>query len=333
MSAGLFSEAVVFESPGSLSLRNVELCPPLDTDLVVEVIATGISSGTEKLLWNGTMPEFPGMGYPLVPGYEAVGRVFMSGSRCSIPEGTQVFIPGASCYVGDVRGLFGASASRLIAPELRVTPIQTLSPEQGVILALAATAMHVFTSQWQPGVSRKVEPTLQDLIGLAPQLIVGHGVLGRLIARICVAIGAEAPVVWETDSNRRSGATNYEVIAPDDDQRVVRHHIVDASGATGEHFNTLIGLLSKGGRLTLAGFYEKPINFDFAPAFIREVTIGVSAEWAPIDQTLVLDLVTAGKLSLDDLVTHQYPYEQAEEAYPQAFSDSACLKTILNWSA
>ena len=32
-----------------------------------------ISTGTERLLWSGRMPPFPGMGYPLVPGYESVG--------------------------------------------------------------------------------------------------------------------------------------------------------------------------------------------------------------------------------------------------------------------
>jgi myo-inositol-1(or 4)-monophosphatase len=37
------------------------------------VLHSGISTGTERLLWDGTMPPFPGLGYPLVPGYETVG--------------------------------------------------------------------------------------------------------------------------------------------------------------------------------------------------------------------------------------------------------------------
>ncbi|MFK7892172.1 MAG: chlorophyll synthesis pathway protein BchC [Granulosicoccus sp.] len=333
MAGSFFSEAVVFEQPGSLSLRAVQLCEPLATDLVVDVVASGISTGTEKLLWEGTMPMFPGLGYPLVPGYEAVGRVAHSGQDCSIAEGTQVFVPGASCYEGEVRGLFGASASRLIVPEARVTCIPDMNAEQGVILALAATAMHILSYRWQQRADKDEVPHLADLVSEAPQLIIGHGVLGRLLARMCVAIGAQAPVVWELDNQRRSGAQGYEVIAPADCTRSTRQHIADVSGATGEHFNDLISLLGKGGRLTLGGFYQAPVNFNFAPAFIREATIGIASEWTPADLNLVMRLVSAGALSLDGLVTHQYPKEKASEAYPMAFTDSACLKTILNWSA
>jgi 3-hydroxyethyl bacteriochlorophyllide a dehydrogenase len=31
--------------------------------LEVEVSASGISTGTERLLWDGTMPPFPGLGW------------------------------------------------------------------------------------------------------------------------------------------------------------------------------------------------------------------------------------------------------------------------------
>ena len=35
-----------------------------------------------------------------------------------------------------------------------------------------------------------------------PDLIVGHGTLGRLLARLTVAAGAPAPTVWEIDPKR-----------------------------------------------------------------------------------------------------------------------------------
>ena len=69
---GAMSTAVVFEQPGEMRLRPVELPEPHSTDCVVEVHWTGISTGTERLLWDGRMPPFPGLAYPLVPGYESV---------------------------------------------------------------------------------------------------------------------------------------------------------------------------------------------------------------------------------------------------------------------
>ena len=71
--------AVVLEQPGKLALRTVALQEPGADDLVVDAVWSGISSGTERLLWAGRMPHFPGMGYPLVPGYETVARVAPGG--------------------------------------------------------------------------------------------------------------------------------------------------------------------------------------------------------------------------------------------------------------
>ena len=332
MTSGLISKAVVFEQPGTLSLRSVALAAACPTDLVVDVETSGISTGTEKLLWDGTMPVFPGLSYPLVPGYEAVGVIRHAGEQCSLEPGERVFVPGASCYPDELRGLFGASASTLVVPEARVTRIGKLPSEQATLLALAATAMHILTyrlRQDRPGEAIRTS----DIVAQVPQLIVGHGVLGRLLARLCIAVGADAPVVWELDAQRREGATGYQVISPQEDEGKARRHVVDVSGACGDHFNHLVKQLDKGGRLTLGGFYNDPVNFNFAPAFMREISLGIAAEWVPDDLSLTLGLVQAGALSLDGLVSHQYSFNQAEDAYTTAFNDPGCLKMILNWSA
>ena len=62
--------------------------------MVVDIDFSGISTGTERLLWNGRMPMFPGMGYPLVPGYESVGRVVQAGPKAQHKVGSTVFVPG-----------------------------------------------------------------------------------------------------------------------------------------------------------------------------------------------------------------------------------------------
>ncbi|WP_204313381.1 alcohol dehydrogenase catalytic domain-containing protein, partial [Klebsiella michiganensis] len=81
---------------------------------------------------NGTMPMFPGMGYPLVPGYEAVGRVMAVGPASANWVGQRVFVPGARCF-GEVRGLFGASASRLVVPGAKVLPVDDKLGPQAVL--------------------------------------------------------------------------------------------------------------------------------------------------------------------------------------------------------
>ena len=133
------SMAVVLEQPEQLVLSQLELTPPGDDDVVVDISWSGISTGTEKLLWSGRMPSFPGMGYPLVPGYESVGRVSHAGPNSGRRTGESVFVPGSSCF-GPVRGLFGGAARRLVVPGARALPIDGQMGERGVLLALAATA-------------------------------------------------------------------------------------------------------------------------------------------------------------------------------------------------
>src|SRR5271154_4067781 len=138
--------AVVLQQPELIELQRLALTAPTADDVVVDVDWSGISTGTERLLWSGRMPPFPAMGYPLVPGYESVGRVVEAGSATDLYAGQRVFVPGAKCF-GEVRGLFGASASRLVVPAKRVVPLDQNLGERGILLALAATAYHAIAAR------------------------------------------------------------------------------------------------------------------------------------------------------------------------------------------
>jgi 3-hydroxyethyl bacteriochlorophyllide a dehydrogenase len=310
--------AVVLERPESLSLSRLPLTAPGEGDVVVDVAWSGISTGTERLLFLGRMPPFPGMGYPLVPGYETVGRIVETGRQTSLHAGDTVFVPGANCF-GEVRGLFGGAASRLVVPASRAVRIDPELREQGVLLALAATAYHALV------------PPSGSPFDAPPELIVGHGVLGRLLARLVVQSGAPPPVVWESNPERVGGAVGYEVVPPDTDAKRRYARICDASGDPGL-LDTLIGRLTPGGEIVLAGFYSERLSFDFPPAFLREARFRVAAEFRPDDLEAVRRLIETGALSLDGLITHRAKAAHASDAYRTAFGDPSCLKMILDWS-
>ena len=303
--------AVVMHEPERLELSQLTLTVPGDDDVVVAITSSGISTGTEKLLWQGRMPHFPGMGYPLVPGYESVGRVSRASGQHRV--GDHVFVPGAKCF-GEVRGLFGGAASHLVVPAARVIPIDAAMGERGVLLALAATAKHAFAGH-----------------NTQPDLIIGHGVLGRLVARLAVLAGA-SPTVWEIDPLRAEGAVGYVVVHPDQDDRRDYSCICDASGEAGL-LDKLVGRLAQGGEIVLAGFYTDRINFAFAPAFMREARLRIASQFLEADLVAVRNLYDDGRLSLDGLITHHCPPAQAADGYRQAFTDPSCLKMVLNWSS
>jgi 3-hydroxyethyl bacteriochlorophyllide a dehydrogenase len=305
--------AVVLNEPEHLVLRGVDLTAPTETDAVVDIDWSGVSTGTERLLWSGRMPPFPGMGYPLVPGYESVGRVTQVAEGSALKVGQTVFVPGARCF-GEVRGLFGAAASRLVVPEQRLVPIAPELAENGILLALAATAYHALAA---PG-------------AVKPDRIVGHGVLGRLLARLTIATGGEPPIVWERNRKRADGAVGYQVVDPSEDPARDCRVIYDVSGDS-TLLDALISRLAPGGEIVLAGFYSEPLSFAFPPAFMREVRLRVAAEWKQSDLIAVKDLVESGRLSLDGLITHRAEPKRAAAAYGIAFEDPACLKMILDW--
>ena len=308
------STAVVFEQPGEMTIRPVELPEPHSTDCVVEVQWTGISTGTERLLWDGRMPPFPGLAYPLVPGYESVGSVLSTGERTDFEVGQRVFVPGSRGFK-DVHGLFGGAARSLVVPAERLISLPAETESTGVLLALAATACHAL---------RRMED-----LG-PPELIIGHGALGRLLARVTEARYQMTPVVWETAAERREGNHSYTVIDPTDDDRRDYRRVCDVSGAS-LIIDQAVHHLAKGATVLLAGFYAAPIQFQFPAAFMREIDLRISAEWQPEDMQSALDLVSGGDLSLSGIITHDQPYDSAETAYQQAFSDPRCLKMVLDW--
>jgi bacteriochlorophyllide a dehydrogenase len=305
--------AVVMRGPGRLSLENLALTAPGAEDLVVKVAWSGISTGTERLFWAGEMPPFPGMGYPLVPGYEAAGEVVEARLGSGYRAGDHVFVPGANCFEGAF-GLFGGAAKLLVTRSDRVIRVDQGAGAEGALLALAATARHAMA-----GIDKAM-----------PELIVGHGVVGRLLARLAIVAGAPPPTVWESRPERREGAEGYEVIAPEDDPRRDYHTVYDASGDA-SLLDALIGRLGKGGEIVLVGFYPSGIAFAFPPAFMKEIRLRVAAEWNRDDLVATAALVDGGALSLAGLITHTARSAEAPDAYRTAFGDPACLKMVLDW--
>jgi len=304
--------AVIIEKPERICLKSVALDARADDDLCVTTAFSGISTGTERLILSGDMPHFPGMGYPLVPGYEAVGRVTAAPKRSDFQQGDWVFVPGAACF-GALKGLFGASASRLVVGADRAVklPDRLAGRPESVLLALAATALHAVRR------------------GGVPDLIIGHGVLGRLAARIALALGHH-PTVWEIDASRSDAAGDYAILHPGADRRTDYGAILELSGSV-EALDAALMHARRHAQITLGGFYHPNLTFGYPPAFMREVQFVVASEWTPGDMADAVVMVGDGTLNLDGLISHGAAALDAAAAYRTAFTDPACLKMTLDW--
>ena len=312
MTIGTKTEAVVFQAPGHVARQTLGLRELAADEVRVQIRYTGISTGTERLLYRGEMPSFPGLGYPLVPGYESVGRVVEAGPQASLCVDQWVFAPGANCY-REARGIFGGAAASLLTSDQRLIALDQEPGPEMVLLALAATAHHAIRMAGER----------------LPDLVVGHGVMGRLAARLIVALGG-VPMVWELAAERQGGAAGYLVRDPNYCKGQQFDCILDASGA-GDQLDHWISSLLPGGQVILAGFYNQPLSFKFVPAFLRESQLKVAAQWQPEDLKAVSALVAEGRLDLSGLVTDLLPAAEPAGAYQKAFDDNTALKVVLDW--
>ena len=163
--------------PEQIELNRLALTAPTADDVVVDVDWSGVSTGTERLLWSGRMPPFPGMGYPLVPGYELVGRVVEAGSATELASR-----PAASSFPA-------RNASARCAACSAHRPRAWWCRQSAWCRSIRISASAESCWRWR---RRPITPSRRAAPS-APDCIVGHGVLGRLLARISIAVRNDPP--------------------------------------------------------------------------------------------------------------------------------------------
>lgn len=319
----LKSQAVVIPRRNVIELRNVQVLEPKTGDVLIRTAYTSISAGTERMLLDGRMPH-PALLFPVVPGYETVGQVVQVGPKTSKELlGQWVYIGGARCFKG-VNPAWGGQSEFITAEADRVVPLNGIAPDVGVVLALAATALH--------GINiAQIRPT--DRV-----LVLGQGIVGQLAARLARNAGAAEVFVADRVATRLAAAQADQVIDVSKislDEALPEGNISVLIEATGSMpaLTGALPLLANHGRVLLLGYYDH-INIPYAPVFMREAQIMIAREWtfgANGDLPHARDLIADGKIDVSGLLTHRVPLERIQAAYRLAFEDPACLKVVVEW--
>ena len=141
MGAALQAKAIVLSEPLKLGLQDLALQAPGSADVVVDVAYSGVSTGTEKLLLMAPCRPFPVCPIPWClatsPSAESVRRPEARGlgreTGCLYLGQTVLKAPGDSLGALPRASWFPPSGPSLVDSTLK---------EKGVLLALAATAVH-----------------------------------------------------------------------------------------------------------------------------------------------------------------------------------------------
>lgn len=201
------SRGLWFVGPRAVEVRAAPLPPVGPGQVLARALASGVSQGTELLLYRGEGntpfdPSLDAPGAPTYPrryGYAWVGEVVEAVEAVEGDRGVDGLKPGTRVFAlaphGDLH-VFDARAARPID--------RAIPPARAVLAASLETAV---TCVWDSGAS------LGDAV-----VVIGGGVIGLLVARLVAAAGGRVRLV-EPSPRRRAVAAALGIAAvhPDDD--------------------------------------------------------------------------------------------------------------------
>jgi 2-desacetyl-2-hydroxyethyl bacteriochlorophyllide A dehydrogenase len=170
-------------------LRRATARPPAENEVRIEALFSGISHGTEMLVYRGECPKglsldsaLPTLqgdfNFPINYGYANVGRIVDAGSDVAgLAEGDLVFafFPHQTCYT--------------IQTSAVIKLPENLDPRTGVLAANLETAVNALLD---------AAPRLGERV-----VVIGQGVVGLLITHLARKAGAS--LVVTSDRTRSAG--------------------------------------------------------------------------------------------------------------------------------
>jgi L-iditol 2-dehydrogenase len=316
------------------------------TDMLVRVSACGICSGD-------IMPWYIRRKAPLVLGHEPVGVVEDVGSAVSD------FAPGERVFVHHHAPCFQCLACRrgeyVQCPTWRAT---NLTPGGMAEFFLVSAANQRDTLKLPDDVSDNdgvlVEPAACVVKSLRRSglkagesvLVIGLGIMGMMHVKLARNLGAGVIIgadLFESRAQRsRDLGADFGLVVSGDDlvdqvREVTRGAMADVvivGPGSSRAINTGIAAAGKGA--TVVQFTATPPDEEMLvkphDLYFNETRLVPSYSCGPDDTREALDLVRSGVINARELVTHQFPLAEINQAYQQAQKPES-LKVVVTFQA
>jgi NADPH:quinone reductase-like Zn-dependent oxidoreductase len=299
------TEALAFwvREPGAGEIRPVRLPEPGTDDVVVRTLCSGISRGTETLVFRGQVPrsqysvmrapfqegEFPG---PVKYGYLNVG-VVEHGPRDLRDRTVFCLYPHQTAYV---------------VPAAAVLPVPgRVPPERAVLAGAVETAVNAL---WDAA------PLVGDRV-----TVVGAGMVGCCVARLLTRFPAVDVTVVDVDPAKAEVVTHLGAGFASPAEAADGRDLVVHASATSSGLQLSLDLLAREGTvLDLSWYGDAEVQLSLGGAFhsgrlrIRSSQVGTvsparSGSRTPVDRrALALDLLRDP--AFDALITGVSPFDE-----------------------
>ena len=316
--------------------------PPASGEVQIEVAYTGIC-GTDLHILHGSMDHR--VRVPQAIGHEMSGRVAAVGTDVAgLAIGTPVTVMplrwcGAcpACRAGNhhichrlnVIGIdsVGAMQQQWTVPAGVVVPLPADLPlTHGALVEPTAVAVH--------------DVRRADLLPGEKVVVIGGGPVGVLIALVASSVEADVALL-EVDPHRRAIADRLGIRTLDPAHTDLVSEVEAWTGGAGAAvafevsgsaagITTAVELLAVRGRLVVVGIHSQPREIDVFRFFWRELTMVGARVYQRDDYDTAIDLLRAGKVGAETLITHVEPLTNAAAAFDVLRGGGNVMKVLID---
>jgi 2-desacetyl-2-hydroxyethyl bacteriochlorophyllide A dehydrogenase len=309
-----------FTEPRSVAIRTESLAAPTGEQLLVETLASGVSAGSELLVYRGEFPDdIPvdetidaldgSFEYPLAYGYAAVGEVVDAG-------------PGSDEWVGRRVFAFEPHADRFLTTTDAVVPLpDDTRTEAATLLPTVETATNLVLDG---------HPRLGERVA-----VFGAGPVGLCTTHALAAFPLDRLVVVEPIAARRAVAREFgadRVVPPAEADALFAGAdppgadlVFELSGRP-ETLDAAIDAVGYDGRVVVGSWYgSKRTSVELGGSFHRDRIDLISSQVSTIapalrgrfdtDRRFGVAFDRLGRLDDRSLTTHRVPFDDAAAAY------------------
>ncbi len=333
----LVPEAVWFPAPGMVEIRGEPVRPVGPRDAKVTAVVSGLSAGSELLVYRGLAPNEPpdlptiegSFELPIKFGYASVGRVVQVGADVE------------ALAVDDVVFVHHPHQTEYVVPADVPIPLSNDMPvSHGVFTANLETAVTVVLD---------AHPRLEEAV-----LVVGQGIVGLLVTMLLKRVGAGPVIGVDLHDGRRRAALRAgadEALSPGDE---LVSQVLELTGGRGVDvaieasgnpaaLQSCVDAAAFGGTIVVASWYgTRDVTVALGGAFHRRrltvrssqvstLDAGLSPRWSRERRTDVVRGLLM-ELPIHELISHRFPFEAAPAAYELLDTKpEECLQVVLDY--
>ncbi len=318
----------VMTAPGQIAFADVEKPTPKEDEVILQTRRIGVC-GSDIHVYHGLHPY---TSYPVVQGHEIGGVVAAVGANVThVQVGDKItFMPQVTC--GECypckHGMYH------ICESLKVMGFQTGGAAQEYF-ALPADKVLKLPESMSLDQAAMIEPIAVTVHALQRGggaegkcvIVLGAGTIGNLTAQVAKASGAKAVMITDVSDYKLAKARECGIEYPINTGRenlgeaIARYFgpekadiILECVGVEAT-MTDAVQYARKGSTIVVVGVFGKKPQVDLGLVQDRELTLTGTLMYQRADYERAIELVAGGKMRLDAMITHRFPFDRYLEAY------------------